>query len=213
MIRILVANRKGGCGKSTIATNLAGAYAAGGLRVALADLDTLHCSTDWLVERPDHVAPIRALDWSHGIKKPPADIDRLVIDAPAGTSARAVEALLGDVDVVIVPVLPSAFDEGSVEPFLADLMKAKRVRKDKTRVGVIRNRYRANTKAGHRLNDFFSHLDCVDLGGLPDRTVYAEAAAYGLSLFDLPGKRLEALRQDWVPLLKFIETAPVAATA
>lgn len=181
--------------------------------MALADLDTLHCSTDWLAERPEHVAPIRGLDWARGVKRVPADLDRLVIDAPAGTSVRDLQDLLRQVDVVIVPVLPSVFDEGSVEPFLADLKQAKQVRKDKVRVGVIRNRYRADTKAGHRLNDFFSHLDCVDLGGLPDRTVYAEAAAFGLSLFDLPGRRLEALRQDWVPLLKFIETVPLQAQA
>ena len=39
MLAILVSNAKGGCGKTTLATTLASAYAVGGFKVALADAD------------------------------------------------------------------------------------------------------------------------------------------------------------------------------
>ncbi|MFQ5636069.1 MAG: AAA family ATPase, partial [Gammaproteobacteria bacterium] len=58
MRHIMVLNSKGGCGKSTIATNLASYYAAEGKKVALVDYDPQASSMDWLERRPDNRPPI-----------------------------------------------------------------------------------------------------------------------------------------------------------
>lgn len=63
MRAILVANVKGGCGKTTVATHLAAAFAAGGLNTVLADADRQRSSLLWCEMRPGHAAPIAPLDW------------------------------------------------------------------------------------------------------------------------------------------------------
>ena len=56
MRSILVLNPKGGCGKSTIATNIAGYFASEGKRVSIADCDPQQSSADWLAIRPESAA-------------------------------------------------------------------------------------------------------------------------------------------------------------
>ena len=110
MITVLVANTKGGCGKTTVATHLAAAFATGGLRSALADADKQGSSLGWLRGRPASAAPIRALDWRDGPDKTPKQVDRLIIDAPAAMKMTKIADLLRLADIIVVPVLPSGFD-------------------------------------------------------------------------------------------------------
>src|SRR3954454_19816013 len=107
MIRVLVTNIKGGCGKTTLATNLAGAFARGGLRTALADVDRQHSSLDWLGLRSPDAPEIKGFDWRKGVVEPGDGIARLVIDAPANLRMKEVEPLIREADVIVVPVLPS----------------------------------------------------------------------------------------------------------
>ena len=104
-------------------------------------------------------------------------------------------------------VLPSAFDQSSTAAFLERLKELKAIRKSRKPVGILRNRIRPRTRAAARLLRFLDAVEHQDLGGLPDRTVYNEVAADGLSIFDLPGKRALALRQDWEPLLRYIDAS------
>jgi chromosome partitioning protein len=204
MISILVANTKGGCGKTTISTHLAAAFAAEGLATALADADRQRSSLAWVGLRPRTVAPITALDWVDELVAPPRATQRLVIDAAAAMKRKHVFELVRQADVIIVPVLPSAFDQSSTAAFLARLQELKSIRKSKKPVGILRNRVRARTRAAARLLRFLDRLEHQDLGGLPDRTIYNEVAADGLSIFDLPDKRALALRADWAGLLHYI---------
>ena len=71
MISVLVVNTKGGCGKTTVATNLAGAFAVDGARTALADVDRQRSSLQWLDLRPANVARIEGLDWTKATGRPP----------------------------------------------------------------------------------------------------------------------------------------------
>jgi chromosome partitioning protein len=130
-----------------------------------------------------------------------------VIDGAAAMKKKHVFELVRMADVIIVPVLPSEFDQSSTAAFLDDLKELKSIRKSRKPVGIVRNRVRPRTRAAARLLRFLDDMEHEDLGGLPDRTVYNEVAADGLAIFDLPGKRALELRQDWDPLLRYIDAA------
>jgi chromosome partitioning protein len=91
--------------------------------------------------------------------------------------------------------------------FLGKLNELKSIRKNKKPVGVVRNRVRPHTRATARLARFLAEIEHADLGALPDRAIYNDVAAAGLSIFDLPGKRAEQLRADWAPLLGYVAGA------
>jgi chromosome partitioning protein len=205
MIRVLVTNIKGGCGKTTLATNLAGAFARGGLMTALADVDRQHSALDWLELRPGQMPPIAGLDWRKKLDEPAEGTLRLVIDAPANLRMKEVEPLLAEADIVVVPVLPSLFDEGSTRRFMARLEELKPIRKGKKGVLVVANRVRSRTKAAQRLNDFLASVEAPPVTHLADRAVYGEAAVQGLSVFDLPGRAVGEVQEEWRPLLRAVE--------
>ncbi len=205
MITVLVANTKGGCGKSTVATHLASAFANAGLRTALADADRQGSSLGWIKERPDTVGAVQALDWRHGPDKLPKHIDRLVIDSPAAMKMGKIDDLLRIADVIVVPVLPSGFDVAATGQFLRKLENLKPIRKSKTAVAVVRNRVQLGTRAAGQLDSFIVGVGHKGVGRLRNRTIYTEVASQGLSIFDLPGKHYDELREDWAPLLRYIE--------
>ncbi|MGF1593499.1 MAG: AAA family ATPase [Kiloniellaceae bacterium] len=210
MITVLVANPKGGCGKTTIATHLAAAFAGAGLRAALADADRQGSSLGWLRARPGGAAPIEALDWLDGPETPPENVDRLVIDAPAAMKLKKVEALLRLADVVVVPVLPSGFDEPVTGAFLKDLEALKPIRKNRAAIAILRNRVQTGTRTAARLDKFMLGVGQTGVGRLRHRQVYPDVAGRGLSIFDLGGKQHEELREDWAPVLRYIENADPA---
>lgn len=205
MIRVLVTNIKGGCGKTTIATNLAGAFAKGGLVTALADVDRQHSSLDWLALRPAEAPAIAGLDWRKGTEGGADGVVRLVIDAPANLRMKDVEALIAEADLIVVPVLPSLFDESSTRRFLARLEELKPIRKGKKGVLVVANRLRSRSRAGQRLESFLAEADAVPAARLADRALYGEVAISGLSVFDIDGRAAREVHAEWTPLLRAVE--------
>ncbi len=207
MISVLVANPKGGCGKTTIATHLAAAFANGGLRTALADTDRQRSCLGWLKARPETAAPIVGLDWVKAMKKPPEGIARLVIDSAGSTRIRQVRDMVRQADVIVVPVLPSAFDLTSTEHFLAKLRELKPIRRNRKPFALVRNRVRQGSRAAARLDAFIEDTNARDVGWLSDRTIYNEVAWQGLSIFDLRNRQAADMQRDWVPLIRYIENA------
>jgi len=207
MIRILVSNSKGGCGKTTIATNLAGMFARAGLSTALADSDRQRSALAWLARRDAGAPPIVGLDWRKNQGDVPPGIARLVIDAPAALRAKEVEALLLEADLVVVPILPSLFDEASSARFLARLDELKPVRRGKKPVLVVANRLRTRSRAVQRLETFLTDLGHPPVARLADRALYGELALEGLSVFDAPKREAAAALAEWRPLLRAIEEA------
>src|SRR5918994_4204595 len=131
MIAVLVANTKGGCGKTTISTHLAAAFATPGRRPALADADRQHSSFQWTRLRPGNAAAITPLDWVDRLTDPPKGTECLVIDAAAAMKTKHVFALVKLADVIVVPVLASAFDQSTTATFLNKLNELKSIRKNK----------------------------------------------------------------------------------
>ena len=205
MHTVLVANTKGGCGKTTVATHLAAAFANAGLPTALADVDRQRSSLAWLGSRPVGSAPIQSLDWVKDITEPPSGAARIVVDVPAAMKIKQLEDLIRLADIVVLPVLPSGFDEAATARFLDKLEALKPIRKHRVPVAVIGNRMRARSRAADHLGHFMRGLEQSVVARVRDSVVYADLSGEGRSVFDLNGRRYEDLRGDWHPLLVHLE--------
>lgn len=211
MQTVLVANRKGGVGKTLIAVTLASAFAARGQRVALADADRQASSLGWLARRPDTVPRIRALDWrSKGdVGEVPKRIDWLIIDAPGALKGPKAETLIAEARAVLTPVQPSFFDAESTRAFLDEIEGIKRVRKGKVAVHLVANRTRKASRAAKALEAFCAELGHTPAAWIAERAVYGELAASGLGLFDRTQKALDPVKAQWAPLLTELSGAHV----
>jgi chromosome partitioning protein len=204
MITILIANSKGGCGKSTLSTNLAAALALAGHEVMLADADRQKSSLRWAGRRPATTRTVTAADWTKGPGEIPKKITRLIIDGPAGLRKNGFDDLVGAADLIVMPVLPSSFDQDASTLFLEKLDSLKSIRKNRKGVAIVGNRMRDRTRAAERLERFLGGQGHAVVARLRDSTLYGEAALQGLSIFEMKGVRAP-LRDDWKPLIDYIE--------
>ena len=196
---ILVANPKGGSGKTTLSINLAGGLAAQGKRVAMLDLDRQKSATAWLAMR-DMALP--DIDLVQDGQK--TDADWLVIDSPAGLHGKTLERAIKLAHKVIVPIAPSLFDIRASQEFLAALHAEKSVRKGHAFVGVVGMRVDARTRAGVTLEQFMAEQDLPVLAYLRNTQNYVNAAFEGKSLFDLPHHIAERDLEQWAELMRWI---------
>lgn len=202
MKAILVANPKGGSGKSTLSTNIAGYLASRGQRVAILDLDRQKSSTQWLANRPRNLPSIELMQ-SDVVRDSP--LDWLVIDSPAGLHGKNLEHALKLVHRVIVPIAPSAFDIQASHEFLQVLHHEKTVRKGKVSVGVVGMRMDPRTRAALTLEQFLKGLDLPVLAYLRETQAYVNAGFEGKTLFDLPPSMAYRELEQWAYLLAWLE--------
>ena len=187
MHTIILMNSKGGCGKTTLATNIAAWYADEGARVCLADYDPQRSSLDWLLARGDYqgIPEIRAIDAVNHPLRPPKGTDILVIDAPAGTHGGEIGKLLKRVDTLLMPVLPSLIDMRACSHFLKELMASGRAARGQIRTGIIANRVRENTRVFQQLDQYLGDLKIPILTHLRESQNYIRSAETGLGIFEL----------------------------
>lgn len=204
MKAILVANPKGGSGKTTLSTNIAGHLASRGNRVAILDLDRQKSAAQWLSNRPLHLPGIELIQ-SDVEKNTP--MDWLVIDSPAGLHGKNLEHALKLVHKVIVPIAPSAFDIQASREFLEVLHHEKTVRKGKIFVGVVGMRMDPRTRAALTLEQYLKGLDLPILAYLREAQVYVNAAFEGKTLFDLPPSQAQRELEQWAYLINWLEHA------
>jgi chromosome partitioning protein len=187
-----------------LTTNLSAALALAGQDVLLADADRQKSSLGWTERRPKTAKPIAGVDWTKEIGEVPKKITRLVIDGPAGLRKESFEALVAQADLIVMPVLPSTFDQEASTAFLKKLDALKSIRKNRKGVAIVGNRMRERTRAAERLDRFLEGLGHMVVARLRDSMVYSEAAQTGLSIFELKSARA-VLREDWKPLIDYIE--------
>ena len=203
MKKILVMNPKGGCGKTTVATNLASYYALWEVPVALIDYDRQRSSLDWVDNRVAELGPISGVDGSHGRVSVDKGVQRVLMDAPAASNQAQVRRLFGLADVVLIPVLPSPIDIRAAGHFIGDLTD-EGLLKNK-RVGLVGNRVKENTLIFNNLKSFLRRMDIPLVTSLRDTQNYIRAAEGGYGIFELPPYIVEKDIEQWRKLINWVE--------
>lgn len=198
---IVIANPKGGVGKSTIATNLAGYFSVQGYNVMLGDVDVQQSSRSWLALRPASLPPIQAWEISDGhVAKPPKGTTHVVLDTPAGFDGARLDQVMRIADKVIVPLQASMFDILATQSFLQKLIG----RRDKAAIGVLGMRVNVRTRAADQLAHYVNGLGLPVLGCLRDTQNYVQLAALGATLWDVAPSRVEKDVAQWQGLLEWV---------
>jgi chromosome partitioning protein len=202
---IVVANPKGGVGKSTISTNLAGYLAARGRKVMLGDVDRQQSARTWLKLRPPAARPIATWEPVHDdTVRPPRGTTHVVLDTPAGLHGRKLDEVMRLADRVIVPLQPSIFDIYATRDFITEVLA--RRKSERVKVGVVGMRVREGTIAADQLHAFVETLEVPCIGWLRDTQHYIQLAARGLTLWDVAPGRVERDLAQWAPILAWLES-------
>ncbi len=204
MRSVLIANPKGGAGKTTLATNLAGHFASDGKRVTLCDLDRQQSSLRWMAFRDAALPPITGYFAGNQVMlKLPSEADWVVMDAPAGLQGYKLSDYLRVVDKVLIPVVPSVFDMAATEDFLAVIRQEMRGKKHA--LGIVAMRVDPRTKAAAMLEEFLKHFDIPIVGYLRTTQNYVNLAAGGMSIFDPPRSRNRRDIEQWEEMLRWLQ--------
>jgi chromosome partitioning protein len=196
--KIVILNPKGGCGKTTLATNLASYFALRGPAPTLIDCDPKGYTERWLERRPPGSRKIKGIASDefvmHGNHnwpfRTPKDAGAVIIDSPAALSRRDICELTRDADCILVPILPSTFDIQVTTNFIAELLL---LTDFELPIAVVANRTRQNTKSLKMLMRILENLETPTIAVLRDSQNYVHAAAHGVGIYEMPHFRV---RQD-----------------
>ncbi len=201
---VVVANPKGGVGKTTLATNIAGYFASKGHSVMLGDVDRQQSSKLWLGLRPPQARPIHSWDVdASAVVRPPKGTTHVVLDTPGGLHGKNFKEAMQVADKVIVPLQPSVFDIFATRSFL-DLLAEHR-HASKMQVGIVGMRVDSRTIAADKLREFVTGLGLPVLGYLRDTQNYIHLAARGLTLFDVAPSRVEKDIEQWQAICRWLD--------
>jgi chromosome partitioning protein len=213
MRRIIVLNAKGGCGKTTVATNIASGYAIRGFKTALIDYDPQGSAMQWLHARTRTAPPIQGIAIHDASRVPlagawqlkvPRDTQRVVVDTPAGLRAMDLTGRITADDMLIVPIQPSAIDIRATADFIRDLLLVARLRPQDRRLAIVGNRTRRGP-ALQVLKDFLANLQIPVLEHLRDASMYGLAAEQGLGVGELSPQQARTARSGWQAILNWLE--------
>ena len=201
---IVVANPKGGVGKTTLATNVAGWFASNGHPVMLGDVDRQHSARTWLALRPAGLPRIAAWEVAHDdIVRPPKGTTHVVLDTPAGLHGKRLDEVMKLADKVLIPLQPSIFDIHATHEFVRQLLAHKR--SAKVQMAIVGTRTREGTIATDQLRNFLASVAVPLLGLLRDTQNYVHLAAHGLTLFDVAASRFEREHEQWKPVTQWLD--------
>jgi chromosome partitioning protein len=203
---IVVANPKGGAGKSTLSTNVAGFFASKGHAVMLGDADVQQSSRLWLSLRPEQVPRITTWELQADLvltAKPPKGTTHVVIDTPGGLDGWRFKEVLSRADKIMVPIMPSIFDMYAAQTFLTKLSEI--TRNSRSKIGVVGMRVDERTLAAQKLRQFMDTLKLPIVGYLRDTQHYLHLAAHGLSMFDITPAKVEKDLLQWRPICQWLQ--------
>lgn len=201
---VVVANPKGGVGKSTLSTHVAGYWARQGHAVMLGDVDRQQSSRLWLSLRPEEARPIST--WEAGpdlIVKPPKGTTHVVLDTPGGLHGWRFKDVVKLADKIIVPLQASIFDMYATRAFIDELLEQRK--HGKPGIGVVGMRVDGRTIAFDKLSEFVESLGLPVLGHLRDTQNYVHLAARGLTIFDVAPGRVEKDLIQWEGICQWLD--------
>jgi len=203
----MVLNAKGGCGKSTIATNIASYFANEGASVALADYDPQRSSLDWLDRRPDNrprIAGVAAFE--DGLRHAPRNVDFVVSDAPARSHGKELTDLVKHAETIVVPVLPSTIDMQATSTFLKELQAVNKVANKQVKIAAIANRVRDNTLIFDDLDEYLTKARVPYVAALREAQNYVRSYTRGIGIFELPEYLAWPDWSEWEPLTAWLRS-------
>lgn len=207
MRHIMVLNAKGGCGKSTIATNIASYFATEGATVALADYDPQRSSLDWIERRPDSRPQIHGVAaFEDGLRRAPRNADILVIDAPARSHGDELNDLVKHAETIVVPVLPSTIDMQATAKFLEELKQVGKIERRQAKIATVANRVRDNTLIWDELDEYLTNTRVPYIAALREAQNYIRAYTRGIGIFELPEYLAWPDWEEWEPLTAWLRT-------
>ena len=213
--RIIVSNAKGGCGKTTVATNIASYFASNGKVVQLFDYDMQNSSVHWKNRRSQQFADIDVVDAAHRPHnhmtrswqmRVPIETDIVVIDTPAGIVPSELASMLQENDMLIIPVLPSPIDIQTTAYFIKDILLIGKARKKQVRIAVVANRVRKNTLMYHSLERFLFSLKLPFVTSFRDTQFYNKAVEKGIGILDINTTNTRIDHEQWAPLIRWMDT-------
>jgi chromosome partitioning protein len=207
MRHILVANAKGGCGKSTIATSLAAYFASEGYATALADYDPQASALSWLEQRPAEYAPIVGVaGFNDGLRGVPKNTEYLVIDSPARAHGKELTELVKRAETIVVPVLPSPIDIKAAEKFVEELLGISKVAEKKAKAALVANRVKENTLIFEELDEVLSKLKVPYVASFREAQNYIRAYQRGIGIHELPPYLAWPDWEQWDPLIEWLDS-------
>jgi chromosome partitioning protein len=207
MRTIMILNAKGGCGKSTISTNLASYYAwEKEQKVVLADYDPQGSSMAWLEARDEQWPEIQGIAaWKDPVKVS-RDTDVVIMDAPARVHGKELTQLIRKVETVIFPILPSPIDIRAATAYMQELKANGRVMRKEVKIGVVANRVRESTIIFQQLSDFLEKLRVPYIATLRDTQNYIRAEERGVGIYEMAPSQVWQDVEDWEPLVKWLDS-------
>jgi chromosome partitioning protein len=200
-------NAKGGCGKSTLATNIASYFASEGQSVALADYDPQRSSLDWIERRPDNRPKIAGVaGYEDGLRHMPRTADVLVIDAPARSHGKELVDLVKNAETIVIPVLPSTIDIQASDRFIKELKSVAKIERKEAKIAVVANRVREYTLIFEELDEYLTAARVPYVTSLREAQNYVRAYTRGLGIFELPEYLAWPDWEQWEPLTKWLRS-------
>jgi chromosome partitioning protein len=182
----MVLNAKGGCGKSTLATNIASYFATQGASVALADYDVAA--------------------FEDGFRHVPRSADIVVVDAPARSHGKELTELVKHAETIIVPVLPSTIDMQATTTFIEELKSVGKIQRKQAKIGTVANRVRDNTLIWGDLDEYLTNVKVPYIAALREAQNYVRAYTRGLGIFELPEYLAWPDWEEWEPLTAWLRS-------
>lgn len=208
--KIVILNPKGGCGKTTLATNLASYFAMRGPPPTLIDCDPGGYSMRWLDRRSPDRPPVHGFSDHIHCSNPDqplhawSDSRELIVDLPAALNTNQLFREIYDAGSVLIPVVPSEIDIYSAANFIADLLLGAQYDRRNRKLAIVANRTRQHTKSYRMLMRFLSSLEIPVVAQLRDSQNYVHAAALGIGICEMPvykaGQDIEQFEAlvDWL---------------